>query len=175
MASFAMRPSYIALTLCLIVSTLCGLSVSSPLLTTEKVKAEEPVVVVEGMVYCQSCELKGTHSLAEAKPIAGAKVGVACKDEKGRVKWYQAHKTDSYGYFYASVIGFAPSMDALSSCTAYLLSSPDPECNLLTNINGGFEGSPLRYKGNLKAGKVLLYATGPLAFRPARCHPLSHY
>ncbi|KAA8534037.1 hypothetical protein F0562_031554 [Nyssa sinensis] len=60
-------------------------------------------VVVEGMVYCQSCEHFGTWSLAGGEPISAAKVAVICKDHRDRVSFYKAFETDAHGYFYAQM------------------------------------------------------------------------
>lgn len=46
-------------------------------------------VVVEGMVYCQSCKYQGTWSLSEAEPIPSAKVSVICKNYRHHVSYYK--------------------------------------------------------------------------------------
>lgn len=45
-------------------------------------------VVVEGMVYCQSCDNYGSWSLSGAKPIAEAKVSVISILE---IQWHRKH------------------------------------------------------------------------------------
>ncbi|KAJ8650941.1 hypothetical protein MRB53_003964 [Persea americana] len=66
----------------------------------------------------------------------------------------------------------------LQACTVHLLSSPHPQCNLLSNVNSGIDGSPLRYERKRLSGEnyeVVLYAAaGPLAFRPSNCPPKIH-
>ncbi|KAF8402594.1 hypothetical protein HHK36_010682 [Tetracentron sinense] len=144
-------------------------------------KEEKVDVVVEGMVYCQSCEYFGTWSLTGAKPIPSAKVSVVCKDHKDRVSFYKAFSTNGNGYFYAQLEGFKMShiLDhPLHSCRVELVSSPLPSCNLLSNINSGINGSPLRYENKRLFGKnyeAVVYAAGPLAFRPAHCPSMKHY
>ncbi|XP_030534335.1 non-classical arabinogalactan protein 30 [Rhodamnia argentea] len=135
-------------------------------------------VVVEGMVYCQSCKYFGTWSLAEAKPIGAAKVSVVCKNYKNRVTYYKTFQTTEGGYFYAELKGFEmshPILDhPLHACGIKLVSSPLEGCNLLSNINYGMYGAPLRYEDKRLSGKeyeAVVYAAGPLAFRPSYCPP----
>ncbi|XP_077252878.1 non-classical arabinogalactan protein 30-like [Tasmannia lanceolata] len=139
-------------------------------------------VVVEGVVYCQKCESFGTWSLTGAEPILSAKVGVICKDYKGRVSFYKAFMTNGNGYFYTPLQGLEMNhyyLDhPLQSCTVRLISSPHPDCNLLTNVNHGVEGSPLRFEKKRLSGvnyEAVVYAAGPLAFRPANCSVKTHY
>uniref|UniRef100_A0A5B7C673 Putative pistil-specific extensin-like protein n=1 Tax=Davidia involucrata TaxID=16924 RepID=A0A5B7C673_DAVIN len=138
-------------------------------------------VVVEGMVYCQSCEQLGTWSLAGAEPISAAKVAFVCKDHRDGVSFYKAIETDAHGYFYAQMEGFKMSHNLLDhplhSCHVKLVSSPLENCNLLSNVNYGLNGSPLRYDNKRLFGKnyeAVIYAAGPLAFRPAHCTPITH-
>ncbi|KAJ6432480.1 hypothetical protein OIU84_019673 [Salix udensis] len=62
-------------------------------------------VVVEGIVYCQSCKYSGSWSLTGAKPIPSAKVSVVCKNSNKQVSFYKTYETDAYGYFYAQLDG----------------------------------------------------------------------
>lgn len=135
-------------------------------------------VVVEGMVYCQSCKYFGTWSLAEAKPIGSAKVSVVCKNYRKRVTYYKTFQTGENGYFYAELKGYEmshPILDhPLHACRVKLVSSPLKECNLLSNINYGMDGAALRYEDKTLYGKeyeAVIYAAGPLAFRPSYCPP----
>ncbi|XP_052200257.1 non-classical arabinogalactan protein 30-like [Diospyros lotus] len=139
-------------------------------------------VVVEGVVYCQSCERYGTWSLSGAHPIPAATISVICKDYRNRVSYYKAFKTDQNGYFYALLQGFkmSPSYSLLdhplTSCKVKLVSSPLQTCNLLSNLNYGINGSPLRYESKKFIARnnynaVVVYSAGPLAFRPAHCTP----
>ncbi|KAL6980740.1 hypothetical protein U1Q18_022378 [Sarracenia purpurea var. burkii] len=141
--------------------------------------AEQNVsVVVEGMVYCQSCEHEGTWSLSGAKPIPAAKVSVICKDYRNRVSYYKTFETDTHGYFYASLEGFQIGhylLDhPLTSCRVKPVSSPLQSCNFFSNVNYGIDGSPLRYENKRLIGKnyeAVIYAAGPLAFGPTHCTP----
>ncbi|KAL3732403.1 hypothetical protein ACJRO7_029122 [Eucalyptus globulus] len=152
-------------------------SISSASATNKTVpKAVE--VVVEGMVYCQSCKYFGTWSLDEAKPVGSAKVSVVCKNYKNRVTYYKTFQTEASGYFYAELKGYEmsnPILDhPLHACHVKLVSSPLEGCNLLSNINYGMYGAPLRYEDKTlyrKEYEVVVYAAGPLAFRPSYCPP----
>lgn len=157
-------------------------SISSASATGENVpsktvpKAAE--VVVEGMVYCQSCKYFGTWSLAEAKPVGSAKVSVVCKNYKNRVTYYKTFQTAESGYLYAELKGYKmshPILDhPLHACRVKLVSSPLEGCNLLSNINYGMYGAPLRYDDKRLYGKeyeAVIYTAGPLAFRPSYCPP----
>jgi hypothetical protein len=133
-------------------------------------------VVVEGIVYCQSCDHVGTGSLTGAKPIPAAKVGVICNDHKKRVSFYKAFEANANGYFYAPLEGFKMSNSILEhplqACHVKLLSSPVANCSIPTNVNYGLYGSPLRYEDKKFVGKnyvAVIYAAGPFAFRPAYC------
>ncbi|KAG8380866.1 hypothetical protein BUALT_Bualt06G0061000 [Buddleja alternifolia] len=135
-------------------------------------------VVVEGMVYCQSCEQYGTWSLTKAKPIEAATISVICKDHRNRVSFYKAFQTGKNGYFYGELKGFKMSHSFLDhplhSCKVKLVSSPLENCNLLTNINEGLYGAPLRYEDKRIVSsnyEAVVYAAGPLAFRPDNCPP----
>ncbi|XVE52464.1 hypothetical protein DITRI_Ditri02bG0123700 [Diplodiscus trichospermus] len=139
-------------------------------------------VVVEGMVYCQSCDNYGSWSLSKAQTISSAKVSVICKNNEGQVSFYKAFETDGNGYFFAELEGFQmshPLLDhPLQSCRVKLVSSPLDYCNLLSNINDGMYGSPLRFESkrlHRKDYQVVIYAAGPLAFRPAHCPAPTHY
>ena len=139
-------------------------------------------VVVEGMVYCQSCDNYGSWSLSKAEPIASAKVSVICKNKKDQVSFYKSFETDGNGYFFAELEGFQMSHSLLDhphqSCHVKLVSSPLENCNLLSNINHGLYGSPLRYESKRlyrKDYEVLIFSAGPLAFRPAHCPAPTHY
>lgn len=139
-------------------------------------------VVVEGIVYCQSCDTFGSWSLSGAEPIPSAKLSVICKRHDEEVSFYKVFETDSKGYFYAALEGFKMINSLvdhpLQSCHVKPVSSPCENCNQLSNVNYGLNGSPLRYEKKILKGKnyeAVVYAAGPLAFRPARCSPNTHY
>ncbi|XP_020583201.1 uncharacterized protein LOC110026563 [Phalaenopsis equestris] len=154
-----------------------------PLLSSayEASKHLKEFTVIEGKVYCQSCEHIGSWSLEGAKSLASAKVGIACKDYKKRIWFYKSFEADKNGYYYAPI----PEMDGtegvrkkeISGCSIHLLDSPDSACNLLTNINFGIAGAGVgeRKKAVKEKGyEVVVYAAPPLAFKPVNCVPLGH-
>ena len=144
--------------------------------------AEKKVdVVVEGMVYCQSCDHYGTWSLTGAKPIPSAKISVICKNFRNQVSYYKAYEANEHGYFYAQLDGFKMGHSILDhplhSCHVKLVSSPLPNCSLLSNVNYGLNGASLRYDNKVLRGshyEAVIYSAGPLAFRPAQCPPATH-
>lgn len=151
---------------------------NEPETQTPKPAEKTAAVVVDGVVSCQSCETIGSWSLAKAKAIQGAIVSVICKDHRNRVSYYKAFDTDKNGYFYAELKGFKMSHSFLDhplhACKVKLVSSPDKDCNQLTNVNYGLYGAPLRYEDKRIVGphyEAVIYSSGPLAFRPAYCAP----
>ncbi|XP_059301986.1 non-classical arabinogalactan protein 30-like [Lycium ferocissimum] len=150
----------------------------APAKSTEKTSQ----VVVEGMVYCQSCDNYGSWSLSGAKPIAAAKVSIICKNHMRRVSFYKAFQTDKNGYLFAPLEGFKMGNSYLDhplhSCRVKLVDSPLKNCDVFTNVNYGITGAPLRFldktlrRSNYEA---VIYAAGPFAFRPAYCPPKPEY
>ncbi|KAE9604749.1 hypothetical protein Lal_00011083 [Lupinus albus] len=133
-------------------------------------------VVVEAIVYCQSCEHFGTWSLTGAKPIPSAKVSVTCKNHKGQVSFYKVYETDKSGYLYAPLQGFKLQhyiLDhPLHSCYVKPVWSPLESCSFLSNVNYGLNGAKLRFEDKILRGskyEAVIYAAGPLAFRPSDC------
>ncbi|KAK8935471.1 hypothetical protein KSP39_PZI013830 [Platanthera zijinensis] len=134
--------------------------------STHSAPAPKPLTVIEGMVYCQCCANAGSWSLADAKPLPSAKVGIACRDRKNRVWFYKAFQTDTNGYYYAPIEG----LDGVSQ--VHLLSSADGDCNILTNVNMGISGAGVGLGKKMKkteSYEVVVYAAPPLAFRPGKC------
>ncbi|KAK7320582.1 hypothetical protein VNO77_30199 [Canavalia gladiata] len=141
-----------------------------------KTREKKIDVVVEAMIYCQSCEHFGTWALSGAKPIPSAKVSVTCKNHKGHVSYYKVFETDQNGYLYAQLEGFKMQhyiLDhPLHSCYVKPVWSPLENCNLLSNVNYALNGAPLRYENKRLRGSnydAVIYAAGPLAFRPFDC------
>ncbi|CAI0415706.1 unnamed protein product [Linum tenue] len=141
--------------------------------TTPQKKSD---VVVEGVVYCQSCKYAGSWSLTGAKTIPSARVSVTCKNSRHQVSFYKAYQADKHGYFYAQLDGFKLSHGVLDhplqACTVKLLSSPLATCNVRTNLNYGIDGAKLRSEGKVLRSphyEAVIYAAGPLAFRPETC------
>ncbi|CAL4958405.1 unnamed protein product [Urochloa decumbens] len=141
------------------------------------------VVRVEGLVLCQSCAKRGTQSLDGAAPLRGARVTVTCRDRKNRVMAWRAPAADYNGYFHAEFgverAGDFFGEDPREACFVRLLSSPDAKCNGVTNVNGGMAGARIRDEGKRwtdgRGVENVVYAAGPLAFKPDMCVPTHHY
>ncbi|KAL6128059.1 hypothetical protein ACLB2K_071417 [Fragaria x ananassa] len=110
-------------------------------------------VVVEGMVYCQSCQ----------------------------VGYYKTFQANANGYVYAELEGnkMNRALDyPLQNCKVKLVSSPLQKCNLATNVNLGLDGAQLRSEGKSYTSpnyNAVIYAAGPFAFRPAHCPYTTHH
>jgi hypothetical protein len=138
---------------------------------------------VEGLVMCQSCAKRGWQSLDGAAPLEGAKVTVTCRDRKNRVIAWRKAAADENGYFLAKFgverLGDYYMGDPSKACFVRLLASPDAKCNGITNINGGMVGAQLHDEGKRWTGgegyENVVYAAGPLAFKPSKCVPTRPY
>ena len=153
-----------------------GYSPPTPPPTTVYPAPKTVEAAVEGMVYCQSCDKFGSWSLAGAEAIAGAKISVICKNHRQQVSFYKVFQTDSYGHFYGELKGLKMTPHFLDhplhACRAKLVSSPREDCNLFSNINNALDGASLRYEEKRlkwKNYEAVVYAAGPLAFRPDHC------
>ncbi|CAN1812071.1 Non-classical arabinogalactan protein 30 [Linum perenne] len=142
--------------------------------TAPKKKISE--VVVEGVVYCQSCHNSGSWSLSGANPLHSATVSVICKNSHKQVSFYKTYQTNEYGYFYAHLDGFKLGHGILDhplqACNVKLVSSPLQSCNIPTNLNYGIKGAKLRFENKVIRSpqyEAVIYAAGPLAFRPSEC------
>ncbi|CAL9097789.1 unnamed protein product, partial [Musa textilis] len=135
------------------------------------------IVAVEGLVSCQDCASVGTWELAGSRRLPAARVGVTCKDHRGRVVLYRAATADDNGYVFAEL--YTTTMrggyfDPAESCAVRLLVSPDDGCSSVTDVNGGDRGAALRFQNTTIPGQYAdldVYAAGPLAFKPAYCPP----
>ncbi|KAL6126781.1 hypothetical protein ACLB2K_074826 [Fragaria x ananassa] len=110
-------------------------------------------VVVEGMAFCQSCQ----------------------------VGYYKTFQANANGYVYAELEGnkMNRALDyPLQNCKVKLVSSPLQKCNLATNVNFGLDGAHLRSEGKSYTSpnyNAVIYAAGPFAFRPAHCPYTTHH
>eukprot|EP00249_Psilotum_nudum_P002084 c14921_g1_i1 orf=220-744(-) len=116
---------------------------------------------VEGVVYCESCNGRNRYPLAGAEPLPGASVGVTCKDSFGYNTAYGLGTTDSNGYFllYVQNLQLQPDL-----CKAYLITSSNVSCNVLTDLNNGTTGAYLLMENRLPDSCI--YSVGPFAFAP---------
>ncbi|KAE8792547.1 non-classical arabinogalactan protein 31-like [Hordeum vulgare] len=143
---------------------------------------DKVMLKVEGVVYCQSCTHQNSWCLDGATPLPGAKVMVTCRDAKNRVMVSRTPVADGKGYFLAE-FDVAEKADyymgdPAKACFVRLLASPDRKCDDLTNVNYGIEGAPLRHEGKRWSGEGyenVVYAAGPLSFKPDTCAPRRHY
>uniref|UniRef100_A0A0E0BXI9 Uncharacterized protein n=1 Tax=Oryza meridionalis TaxID=40149 RepID=A0A0E0BXI9_9ORYZ len=141
--------------------------------------SDKLLVRVEGMVYCQGCANRNTHSLDGAVPLPKAEVSITCHDTKNRVMECKRAIADESGYFLTE-LGVTKVSDFFmgdprKACHVRLHASPDFKCNNPTNINySDIKGAPLRDEDKRWTGQGydnVVYAAGPLAFRPAICPP----
>lgn len=89
----------------------------------------QPVIVVQGLIYCKSCKLRGYNSGMDASPLPNATASLVCygdEESKFRVLNQTSTATDKNGYFIVMV--YDVDMFDRHSCRLYLRSSPTPLC-----------------------------------------------
>ncbi|XVF79386.1 hypothetical protein PTKIN_Ptkin14bG0218100 [Pterospermum kingtungense] len=117
-----------------------GYDATKPDIYKPKQEKEKPYsIAVEGFVYCK------TPSSHYPIPRALAKVTCVAVDEVGVEKIVPicSVPTDAKGYFYATVSSLNDSNLKLKDCKAILESSPEPKCNVPTDVNKGITGFPI--------------------------------
>lgn len=89
----------------------------------------QPVIVVQGVIYCKSCKLRGYNSGMDASPLPNATASLVCygdAESKYRVLNQTSTATDTNGYFIVMV--YDVGMFDRRSCRLYLRSSPTALC-----------------------------------------------
>ncbi|MCO5598231.1 hypothetical protein L7F22_052323 [Adiantum nelumboides] len=128
-------------------------------------------ISVEGVISCQNCKYVGSDSLTKAKPIAGAKVKLACQTGPRYKSFFYATATsDTNGFFLISEPHFDFRMfSPVDDCVVIVVSSPIKDCSTVTDINMGKTGGLLRPIPTFAASENLMFSVGPFAFAPKQC------
>nr|AST51810.1 pistil extensin-like protein III [Nicotiana stocktonii] len=95
--------------------------------------------IVSGLVYCKSCNSYGVPTLFDASLLQGAVVKLICCGKKAMVQWAT---TDNKGEF--RIMPKSLITADVGKCKVYLVKSPNPNCNVPTNFNGGKSGALLK-------------------------------
>ncbi|XP_043687451.1 gibberellin-regulated protein 14-like [Telopea speciosissima] len=118
-------------------------------------------VVVEGVVYCKSCD---SDTLSD--PVVGAKVKLGCNITK-LLTIEEEKTTDETGCFLFEA-SKKITISSVSYCKVFLVSSPYPKCQKKSKLNCGDTGATLKYEVNPKKALASdtydVYTPGPLAF-----------
>ncbi|KAG9441859.1 hypothetical protein H6P81_017713 [Aristolochia fimbriata] len=127
------------------------------------------VIHVGGKVLCQDCTQGWNEWAHEGSPIKGCKVAVTCRDERKRVVYYGSDETDEEGEYDIAIDKHVNGKELnAAGCSLRLVSSPDPQCNILTDFAGGKSGVKLRRPSYVYRDEVR-YALKPLFFTSPMC------
>ncbi|XXG45405.1 hypothetical protein AAC387_Pa02g0495 [Persea americana] len=134
-------------------------------------KDEGQVIHVGGKVMCQDCTQGWNEWVHGSRPIKGCKVSIMCMD-KQTVVFYARDETDEEGEFELKVNKSIDGKELKAAgCLVRLISSPDPQCNILTNFSGGQTGvklgQPTRvFRDLVKYTLGTFYYTSPMCDEP---------
>ncbi|KAL5981800.1 hypothetical protein ACLOJK_015865 [Asimina triloba] len=142
-------------------------------------KSDAKVIKVGGKVMCQDCNQGWNEWAHPSTPLqanircmaAGCKVGITCMD-RGRVVYYASDETDEEGGYEMSLSKFINGKELnWEDCKVRLMSSPHPQCNLLTNFGHGRTGVNLSrpnliYRNSIKYLLDPFYFTSPMCEEP---------
>ncbi|CAL1398328.1 unnamed protein product [Linum trigynum] len=130
------------------------------------------LIHVSGKVLCQNCQMSYKDWISGERPIKGSTVSLTCMDDRKRVHHYDSDVTDERGE-YEMVVSKYVNGKRLNEkqCLVRLVSSPDSDCNVLTDFAGGKSGVKLSqptsvYRGTTKYDVGSFYYTHPRCERP---------
>ncbi|CAL1373036.1 unnamed protein product [Linum trigynum] len=130
------------------------------------------LIHVSGKVLCQDCQKSYKDWISGERPIKGSTVSLTCMDDRKRVHHYDSDLTDERGE-YEMVVSKYVNGKRLNEkqCWVRLVSSPDSDCNVLTDFAGGKSGVRLSqptsaYRGTTKYDVGSFYYTHPRCERP---------
>ncbi|KAM0847786.1 hypothetical protein ACQ4PT_054805 [Festuca glaucescens] len=126
----------------------------------------QPVIIVQGVIFCKTCKLPGYNHDMDASPLPNATAKLVCyggADKSGggyRVLNMTSTTTDKTGYFLFMVYDVA--MFSRESCRVYLRTSPTARCDapsLPADASLGIILEKSEKKKNVYSAKsVLMYA-----------------
>ncbi|XP_047044143.1 non-classical arabinogalactan protein 30-like [Lolium rigidum] len=132
---------------------------------TSPAKAQ-PVIMVQGVIFCKTCKLPGYNRDIDASPLPNATAKLVCYGGGGksggayRVLNMTSTPTDKTGYFLFMVYDVA--MFSRESCRVYLRTSPTAHCDapsLPADASLGIILEQSEKKKNVYSSKsVLMYA-----------------
>uniref|UniRef100_J3M956 Uncharacterized protein n=1 Tax=Oryza brachyantha TaxID=4533 RepID=J3M956_ORYBR len=139
----------------------------------------QPVVVVQGTIYCKSCKLSGYNRYMDASPLPNATAELVCYGAD-RVLNLTSTRTDKNGYFLVMVYDLG--MFQRSRCRVYLGSSPTPLCAApfipsnkwlgLTLEREKVASLPQGVKGVYRPKSTLMFGPGSSGSCPAAAVPM---
>ncbi|KAL1815899.1 hypothetical protein ACET3Z_018473 [Daucus carota] len=92
------------------------------------------LINVGGKVLCQGCAEGWT------RPIQGSRVSITCYGRRQAI-YYGSDETRKTGKYELTVSGYIDGKKVNPrSCIVRIENSPDPFCNIATNVNGGSTG-----------------------------------
>ncbi|XP_058083854.1 pistil-specific extensin-like protein [Magnolia sinica] len=131
-------------------------------------KKDAKVIRVGGKVMCQDCNQSWNEWVHAATPLKGCRVAITCM-ERGRVVYYTSDETDEEGEFEMHVNKYINGKELnCEECRVRLMSSPDPQCNVLTNFGGGQTGVKLAQPSHVHRD-LIKYTLTPFYFTSLMC------
>ncbi|CAN1134883.1 hypothetical protein LINPERHAP2_LOCUS8534 [Linum perenne] len=127
------------------------------------------LIRISGKVLCQDCQKSYSDWVNGERPIKGSKVSLTCMDDRKRVMYYDSDLTDERGQ-YEMVVSKYINGKRLNNklCWVRLVSSPDSNCNVVTDFAGGKSGVKLGQPAFVYRG-LTKYELGSFFFTHPRC------